>query len=95
MAAPTNLSSVPNDLSMEYFSDADLTKRAQERGYNFFTNGYVHGVRLFTTSDELCVDVAAKCYRSMKKNEHPHAVSLTINRKDKIFTERHCSCQAG
>ena len=67
MAAPTNLSSVPNDLSMEYFSDADLTKRAQERGYNFFTNGYVHGVRLFTTSDELCVDVAAKCYRSMKK----------------------------
>lgn len=91
----TNLLAVPSDISIEYFQDADLSKRAKERGYNFFTNGYVHGLKLVKTSTETMIDVGAKCYRSMRKSETPHIINLTIDTEKKNITERHCSCKAG
>ena len=51
---------------------------AKERGYNFFINGYVHAVILFSSTDKI-LDITTKCYRSLRKNEDPHKINMTIN----------------
>ncbi|KAJ8306777.1 hypothetical protein KUTeg_015673, partial [Tegillarca granosa] len=75
--------------------ESSLPDVPERGGIIFFTNGYVHGIKLHGSNKESCVDVGAKCYRSMKKSETPHCITLTIDAEEKDITERHCTCKAG
>jgi hypothetical protein len=95
MAVAANpVETIPVDISLDYFKNVTVSSRAKERGYNFFINGYVHAVKLYHTSEKK-VEIAAKCYRSMKKSEAPHKVNMTIDCNACVIDESHCSCQAG
>ena len=95
MAATTNaLNIISPDISIEFFKNVTLSSRAKERGYNFFINGYVHAVKIYSTTDKT-VEITAKCYRSMKKSEDPHKVNMTIDCNKCAIDDSHCSCQVG
>ncbi|XP_064615112.1 uncharacterized protein LOC135479239 [Liolophura sinensis] len=95
MAAGSNFNLLPQEISTDYFGDANvLTKRAKERGYNFFVNGYVHALKVNSSSKNI-VDISAKCYRSMRKSEQPHRIDMTIHTQERRITDSHCSCKAG
>lgn len=40
-------------------------------------NSYVHALKLYKSSDK-SIDIAAKCFRSMRKSEAPHKMNMTI-----------------
>lgn len=94
MAGEINLTSIPSDISLDYFKNTSISKRAKERGYNYFMNSYVHALKLYKSSDE-SIDIAAKCFRSMRKSEAPHKINMTITITTSSITESHCSCKAG
>ena len=56
---------------------------------------------LDTFSVNLCkinddeVDIKAKCYKSMRKNEPPHKVNITVRINEKYISDSSCSCVAG
>ena len=95
MAASANaLDIIPADVLVEFFKSVVVSSRANEREYNIFINGYVHAVKLFTSTDKI-IDITAKCYRSMRKNVDPNKINMTINCNLCVIDESHCSCQAG
>ena len=59
------------DVSIEFFKSVVVSSRANERGYNYFISGYVHAVKLFSSTGKI-IDITAKCYQCMRKNEDPH-----------------------
>jgi hypothetical protein len=44
---------------------------------NYYTLGYIHSVNLCKINDDE-VDIKDKCYKSMRKNEPPHKVNITV-----------------
>ncbi|XP_052704544.1 uncharacterized protein LOC128180458 [Crassostrea angulata] len=94
MAGEINLTSIPLDISLDYFKNTSISKRAKERGYNYFMNSYAHALNLYKSSDE-SIDIAAKCFRSMRKSEAPHKINMTITITTSSISESHCSCKAG
>ena len=97
----TNISSIKFEVGISLFGDTPLTKRSKERGYLFFSQGYVHETVIYKNNDSDVVEIKAKCYRSMRKSQPPHKINLIISptqqddgRKNRI-TESTCSCVAG
>lgn len=99
MAATTNARNIiSSDILIEYFKNVTLLhvtlpSRAKERVYNLFINGYVHTVKIYSNTDKT-IEITAKCYRSMKKSEDPHKVSMTRDCIECAIDDIHCSCQA-
>ena len=77
-----------------YFKDKSLTGRSKEQGYNYYILGYIHSVNLCKINDDE-VDIKAKCYKSMRKNEPPHKVYITVRINEKYISDSSCSCVAG
>jgi hypothetical protein len=56
---------------------------------------------LDTFSVNLCkinddeVDIKAKCYKSMRKNEPPHKVNIAVRINEKYISDSSCSCVVG
>jgi len=68
--------------------------RQKQRGFSFFKEHYVHGVRIqkdTTTHDKICV--VAKCFRSQRKTADSHCVNLVVG--SSAISDAHCSCIAG
>lgn len=84
MAATTKLDILANIINIEYFKDKTLTGRSKEQGYSYFTLGYIYSVNLCKINDDE-VDIVAKCYRSLRKNELPHKVNMTIKTSEKCI----------
>jgi hypothetical protein len=91
MAVTTKLDVLPHVVNIEYFKDKSLTGRSKEQGYNYYTLGYIHSVNLFKINDDE-VDIKAKCYKSMRKNEPPHKVNITVRINEKYISDSNCSC---
>ena len=94
MAATTKLDVLPHIINLDYFKEKTLTGRSKQQGYSYFTLGYIHAVKLCSISDKE-VDIQAKCYRSMRKNEQPHNVNISIRVDEKIISDSRCTCVAG
>lgn len=58
------------DCSRQFFIGKGWTSRQETKGYKFFIERYIHDV-------ETCgLNIRARCYRSQKKNEKPHHLSI-------------------
>ena len=68
MAVTTKLDVLPHTINIDYFKDKTLTGRSKDQGYNYFTLGYIHSIHFCEVNDNE-VNIAPKCYRSMRKNE--------------------------
>lgn len=78
-----------------FFDSKGRKDRNVKRGYKFFSEGYVHEIWTRTLEDK--IHVKAKCYKSQKKNEHPHTLSMDLKKEVPAIaiTKAHCSCEAG
>ena len=70
-----------------------ITSRSRQRGYKYFVQGYVHGIRFNLSGQD--VVIKAKCYRSMKKNHKEHEITLNLHKPTAVFSHAWCSCTAG
>ena len=94
MAVTTKLDVLQHTLNFDYLKEKPLTGRTKDLGYNYFTLGYIHSINFCEISDAE-VDIKAKCYRSMRKNEAPHKVNITVRKDEKKISDSSCSCVAG
>ena len=90
MAVTTKLDVLPHVVNIEYFKDKSFTGKSKEQGYNYYTLGYIHSVNLCKINDDE-VDIKAKCYKSMRKNEPPHKVNITVRINEKYISDSSCS----
>ena len=88
-----SLENVPNSVAVSFLPNfKDISKKALNRGYIYFSESYIHDIKV---CGESCgnVSVEAKCWRSLRKNETPH--KLCTDFKNEKLVEACCSCKAG
>ena len=60
LAGCDDLSHIPDDLSLCYFpSSLEVSQKAQEKGLNYYQQGYIHNIQIFKETN--IVKVTAKC----------------------------------
>lgn len=77
------------------FLDKTGKKELGPKGYKLFVENYIHDV--YTASlpaDSTDTLVKARCFRTQRKNEHPHSLQIIIDKHGKGHTAS-CSCKAG
>uniref|UniRef100_A0A8W8MB74 SWIM-type domain-containing protein n=1 Tax=Magallana gigas TaxID=29159 RepID=A0A8W8MB74_MAGGI len=90
--ATDSLKSIPDDFCVKYLpNSSNLSEKALQKGLNYFTQGYIHDIKIFNSDES--VQAAARCWRSMRKNQSPHRLHLEI--KNDSINESHCSCKVG
>ena len=78
------------DLSNDWLE----SKRGKKKGDKYYLETFLEDVKILT-SDDCCV-VKAKCYRSMRKTESPHKLSIVFDSSEGCTeVNTHCSCKAG
>jgi len=86
------LVNISDNISVKFVPNYDkLADRILNRGLNYYTQGYIHNIKIF--NEENRVRVVADCSRSMRKNEKPHRLNIDLS--DEKITESHCSCKVG
>ena len=63
-----------------------------EKGYKFFYENYCHDVCCRFNDNE--IHVKGKCFRSQRKNDRPHNVTVTLSVTGNVNNAK-CSCAAG
>ena len=63
-----------------------------KKGYKFFYENYCHDVCCRFNDNE--IHVKGKCFRSQRKNERPHNVTVTLSVTGNVKNAK-CSCAAG
>ena len=86
-----DLQIVPDDFTLSSFN-FDFSQKSQSKGLIYFKEGYVHNISV-AKSAEGTIIIAARCYRSMRKGESPHRMSIDL--KDSVVADAYCSCTAG
>ena len=86
-----DLTNIPSDFSLVYLKDIAISLKSKQQGFKYFSEGYFHDVNM--VKDDNTVITTAKCYRSQRKSEKPHNVSVDIS-GDRVSYAL-CSCQAG
>ena len=90
--ASDSLIDIPDDISVKFLPNSrNLSDKVLQKGLNYFTQGYIHDIKIY--NQESSLQIAARCWRSMRKNQSPHQLSIEI--KDSCITESHCSCKVG
>lgn len=86
---------IPDNIGVSFLpNNKNLSTKCLEKGLNYFTQGYIHNIRVFKLESR--VQVSAKCWRSMRKNDSPHSLHIEISiAGDERITESYCSCKAG
>jgi hypothetical protein len=51
-----------------------LSKKALEKGLNYFTQGYINNIKISEARGAMRVD--ARCWRSMRKSQDPPELSI-------------------
>jgi len=63
-----SLLNITNNISINFLSNhQQLADRILKRGLNFYTQSYIHDIRVY--SEKSTVKVVAKCWRLMRKSE--------------------------
>ena len=70
-------------------------KNAGEKSYKFFREGYVYDIYACKESGDFYVKLL--CYRSLRKSEEPHYLSVIFTENDgrAAVSKAHCSCKGG
>lgn len=83
-------------LVLENFSIASFnhafSQKSLSKGLIYFQEGYIHNVTINKNKDNTVI-ISARCFRSMRKGETPHR--LTVDLSDSAVTDAYCSCTAG
>ena len=69
-----------------------LSKKCLKRGLNYHTQGYTHEIKVFGNTNAIG-RVDAKCWKSTRKSEKPHRLTLEILKNS--FNDAGCTCTAG
>ena len=85
------LSRLPANFSLQFLK-LQISFKAKQQGYKFFTEGYIYNVEINNVND-ISVQISSHCYRSQRKSEKPHKECLDLGQEE--ITESWCSCQAG
>ena len=64
------------NFNLEFFKTEAITKREKERGYSYFSQGYIH---LLFRGGEQEISIQARCFRSMRKSEAPHMLNMVVS----------------
>ncbi|VDI62478.1 Hypothetical predicted protein [Mytilus galloprovincialis] len=94
---PTNITNdslekIPETIAISYLPESEsVSKKALAKGLNYFTQGYIHDLRISEVNGAVLVD--ARCWRSMRKNDSPHSLHIEIGQQK--LTESYCTCNAG
>ena len=68
-----------------------LSKNALEKGLNYFTQGYIHDIKILEAHGDMRLD--ARCWRSMRESQDPHNLHVEIG--DDKLPESYCTCKIG
>lgn len=79
------------DILIEFFKNVILLFCVKERGYNFFINGYVYVVKIYSIIDKI-VEIMVKCYWFMKKSEDLYKVNMIIDCNKCVIDDSYCFC---
>jgi len=92
--ASKSLQHIPDNISVNFLPNhAKLCERILKRGLNYFTQCYIHDIKIFIHDGLKQSEVTCKCWRSLRKNEKPHQLRILVS--DKEITEAYCSCKVG
>ncbi len=86
-----SLNSISDHFSLSFLQGEDISLRIKKLAYSFFSENYLHDIKLSKDGDIICVD--AKCFRSMKQSEPPHRLVIKISSVS--ITDASCTCTAG
>ena len=90
--ASDSLEKIPDNIAVSFLPDfKSLSKKALEKGLNYFTQGYTHNIKISEARGAIRVD--ARCWRSMRKSQDPHNLHVEIG--DDKLSESYCTCKAG
>ena len=86
---------IPDNIAVTFLPEySNLSKRALDRGLNYYCQAYIHKLRIYQLEGGL-VRVTSNCHRSMKKGLEPHSLHLEIDQNENTLSESFCSCKAG
>ena len=77
--ATDSLRSIPENICVPFLPDSEnISKTVIDRGLNKYFSCFLDDIKVFEPSEEgdSTVQVAARCYRSMRKNDAPHRLSF-------------------
>ena len=90
--ASDSLEKIPDKIAVSFLTDFEsLSKKALEKGLNYFTQGYIHNIKISEARGAMRVD--ARCWRSMRKSQDPHNLHVEIG--DDKLPESYCTCKVG
>jgi hypothetical protein len=91
--ATDSLDDIPENVSLSYLPDhVKLADRILTRGLNYFTQCYIHDIKIYTENKPR-IKVVARCWRSMRKSEKPHTLHIEIDSQK--ISESYCTCKDG
>ena len=93
MASPRiamdSLQSIPQNICVSFLPDSEnISQAVIDRGLNKYFLCFLDDMKVFEPSGEgdSTVQVAARCYRSMRKNEAPHRLSFDLDTATHIIS---------
>ena len=86
-----SLEKIPDNIAVSFLPGFESSKKALEKGLNYFTQGYIHNIKISEARGVIRVD--ARCWRSMRKSQDPHNLHVEIG--DDKLSESYCTCKAG
>jgi hypothetical protein len=90
--ASDSLEKIPDNIAVSFLPDFEsLSKKALEKGLNYFTQGYIHNIKISEARGAMRVD--ARYWRSMRKSQDSHNLHVEIG--DGKLSESYCTCKAG
>ena len=93
-SATDSVVDVPDTISVSFLpKNSELSQKVLEKGLNYFTQSYVHDIRV--SKVEKHVQVYAKCWRSMRKSEPAYPLRVEIDTENSTLSESYCECKAG
>jgi hypothetical protein len=88
--ASNSLEKIPDNIAVSFLPDFEsLSKKALEKGLNYFTQGYIHNIKNSEARGTMRVD--ARCWRSMRKSQDPCNRHVEIG--DDKLSESYCTCK--
>ena len=86
------LEKIHDNIAVSFLPDFEsLSKKAFEKGLNYFTQGYIHNIKISEARGAIRVD--ARCWRSMRKSQDLHNLHVEIG--DDKLSESYSTCKAG
>jgi hypothetical protein len=90
--ASDSLEKIHDNIAVSFLPDFEsLSKKAFEKGLNYFTQGYIHNIKISEARGAIRVD--ARCWRSMRKSQDLHNLHVEIG--DDKLSESYSTCKAG